>query len=104
MSVAQSCPCQPRITDGNSRIALSNEPFAEAMRLLMVLVASQPCDCFFDGLIRPRRREPHDHGVAKPLKCGLSVRRLKGTKNETAGCNHCLHVPFLFACRPMPRL
>src|SRR5215469_17589315 len=90
---------QPGISDGNSRIAVQNEPFAETMRLLVVYESNQSRFCLLNGLIRSRGSKSHDDGVTKPTKCCLGVRKLEWPKDKSVSFNLSLHIVARALCR-----
>jgi len=59
---------QSRVSDRLVGSALHDDPLAEAVVGLMVLVVGDPRGCLFDAAISSTRGEPHDQGIAKPTK------------------------------------
>src|SRR5215469_1840321 len=64
---------QARVTNSYSRVPFHDEPFAEAVRILMALVTSQPCACLLDGLVSSSGSEPHNDSVAEPSERCIGI-------------------------------
>jgi hypothetical protein len=71
---------QSRVSNRPLGNALQDDPLAEAVLGLMVLVVGDPRSRLFDATVWSTRGEPHDQGIAKPIKRDPHIIRCERTQ------------------------